>query len=509
MMKRIGSVLCAAVMLAVLCSGAWAAAVDYTLEEKLQKQLISSGLRGSVTFAADGDGFWGIDEAGWALIRSLLPDVTVDASSTVLSASQKDRETKIEVKKNGASAGQADILTDGDTVVFTCDMIGEGTWYSMARNADPTGFLFSSGEGAWPGVWHLFWELALADDDWQTRAASASSGYMTKIGVWMQALQEVSLDTSEGELRVNQHCEISGEELKAEMKQLMADLYGDREMLGLLSEIFTPEESAAYLQPSMMDTFFSMLDAVDITSSVVVERVFDIYGNCLKETVTLPFGSSDRLAHVTVSVKGTEGEKEYALTGAYRGTDGGATLYPFMISVIPFGSEGIYNGSVSISYPLPESDEFTVDESAPAAGTLEAEFALGIDEGEETYSASEDLCLRERSVTLTLRPMTGDTTGFHTMSLSMTLILSSKSRQTAATNIQFSATVTDQDLGGYIGMEATFKTASKWEPARIQSLTAEPIRLDALSKEASRLTRENWVKEMISWFAENLLISDD
>ncbi len=509
MMKKIVSAMCAAVMAASLAGGALAATTDYTLEEKLQQQVISSGLKGTVSFNADGDGFMGIEDAQWLLVREILPAVTFDVTSTVLTASQPDRETQLTINMNGAAAGQAQILQDGETVVFSGDMIGSGKWYAAGQNADLSRIFVLEPGNEWPAVGHMLFELATADASWSGRAESAASDYMMKLGLWISSCQKITTQSVDGQVRVTHRCEITGSELKAEMKQLMVDLYSDQEMLALLAEIFTPEEAAAYLQPGMMSTFFSMLDHIDIDSDVIIERVFDGQGNCRSESVTLPFGTGSRLAHVTISSKGVGTEKEYAVTGAYRAEGDEETLYPFMIAVIPVGTEGIYTGSFSIDYPLPAEEEFTVDEQAPVTGRAEAEFALGFDGGEETYSASEDLCLRERSLTLTVRPMPGDTSGLHTLSLSVDLVLSSKSRRSAATNVALSATLTDQDLGGYIGMEASFKTASKWAPALIKDLTVTPVRVDTLSGSELEKVRADWTANLIAWFASSILPLND
>lgn len=504
MMKKIVSAMCAAVLAVTLAGGALAAATDYTLEEKLEKQVASSGLRGTVSFTADGDGFIGIDDAAWLMLREILPQVTVDATSTVVSDSRPDRETQITVNRNGAAAGQADILQDGETVVFSGDMIGNGTWYAAGQNADPARILFSAG-GEWPALGHMLYELASADESWKARVSGAASNYMVKLGLWVSSSQKITIGTEDGEMRVTHKWEISGNELKAEMKQLMVDLYSDEEMLGLLAEVFTPEESAAYLHPGMMNVFFTVLDGIDIDSDVIIERVYDGHGSCLSESVTLPFGTNTRLAYVTISTKGVDTEKEYALTGAYRDQDDAATLYPFMIALIPVGTEGIYTGSFSVEYPLPADKEFTVDEQTAEIGKMEAEFALGFDAGEETYNASDDLCVRERSLTLTIRPMPGDTSGLHTLSLSMDLVLSSKSRRSAATNVALSATVTDQDLGGYIGMEATFRTASKWAPTLISDLTETPVRIDSMTAGDLESVRASWTANLVAWFVTSFL----
>ncbi len=504
MMKKIVSAMCAAVLAVTLAGGALAAATDYTLEEKLEKQVVSSGLRGTVSFAVDGDGFLGIDAAAWLLIREILPQVTVDVTSTVVSDSRPDRETQLTINRNGASAGQADILQDGEMAAFSGDMIGNGVWYALSRNADPARILFS-GNGEWPTMGHMLYELASADESWKARASGAASNYMVKLGLWISSSQKIAIRTEEGETRVTHRWEISGNELKAEMKQLMVDLYSDEEMLGLLAEIFTPEESAAYLHPGMMNVFFSILDGIEIDSDIIIERVYDGHGSCLSESVTLPFGTNTRLAYVTISSKGVGIEKEYAVTGVYRDRDDAAKLYPFMIAVIPMGTEGIYTGSFSVEYPLPADKEFTVEEQTAETGRMEAEFALGFDAGEETYNASDDLCIRERSLTLTIRPMPGDTSGLHTFSIAMDLVLSSKSRRSAATNVTLSATVTDQEQGGYIGMEASFRTASKWAPTLIGDLTETPVRVDTMPAGDLENLRSTWAANLITWFAASFL----
>ena len=507
-MKRLFSKTLAIASAAALltANSAMAATVmDYTLEEKLEQQLISSGLTGTVSFTAEGTGFFGMDDTAWNMVRTLLPRLSFDITSTVRSAKQEDRETIVTVKNNSAVCGEINILTDGMQTAFSSSMLQPEAWYSVENGADLTSFFWTPAEGQWPEIWHMLYEIASADSDWQDRMKEHSENYLTKLGIWFQNYQEITMAGEGEEDRIILHCEIPGQDLKTEMKMLMVDLSADEAMLALLTEIFTPEEAAAYLHPSMLNTFFAMLDNIDIEGSVVVDRSYDRSGVNLTDRITLPFTESYPVSYLTVGISTEEEGAEYELSGAFRipGDEDGK-LYPFLISMIPVGSESAFSGSLSIAYPLPD-DEFEVETDNDGTGYVECEFVLGLIDGEEIYIATEDQCRRERGLTLTLRPITGDTSGIHTLSLSASLVMVSKSSRKAATNIQASLTVTDQDTESVLGLEANLKTAAKWTPTLISDLNTTLIRLDAMTAEQRQTVFSQWQNNLAVWFAGSWL----
>ena len=155
-MKRLISKTLAVVLAVALlmANSAMAATVmDYTLEEKLEQQLISSGLTGTVSFTAEGNGFYGMDDTAWNAVRALLPRLSLDITSTVRSAKQEDRETIVTVKNNSAVCGEINILTDGMQTAFSSSMLQPGTWYTVENSADLTAFFWTPAEGQWPDIW--------------------------------------------------------------------------------------------------------------------------------------------------------------------------------------------------------------------------------------------------------------------------------------------------------------------------------------------------------------------
>ncbi len=504
MFKKAAAVTTAAVLLA--SGSAFAATVmDYTLEEKLEQQWISSGMKGTVEFSAGGQSFFGFDDATWTTVQTLLPRLSVDVTSTVRSATQEDRETIITLKNNNATCGDLTILNDGTQTVFSSALLQADQWYALNKDADLAGFVWTPVQGQWPDIWHMLYEIFTADSDWQARMKESSESYLTKLGIWFQNYQEISMTADGEEDRILMHSEISGQDLKTEMKMLMVDLSEDEEMLALFSEVFTEEEMAAYLHPSMLNTFFAMLDQIDLEGSVVVDRSYDRAGKNLTDRITLPFTEQYALSYLTIGFSAEEEGSEFELSGSYRLPDAEEEkLFPFRISMIPVGSENAYSGSLSVAYPLPDK-AFEVGDDNDSTGHLECEFVFGYIDGEETYTATEDLCRRERDLTLTLRPMSGDTSGIHTLSLNAACIMTSKSSRRAATNIQFDLTVTDQDTEAFLGLEANFRTASKWTPTLISDLGNVPVRLDTLSSEQRQAVFAQWQDSLLYWFAANWL----
>ena len=154
-----------------------------------------------------------------------------------------------------------------------------------------------------------------------------------------------------------------------------------------------------------------------------------------------------------------------------------------------------------MAYPLANAGSFEVaDEGAETFGHFEATFALGIDAGEENYDAKQDLSSKESSLTLTVRPIHGDTTGLHATSIVASLGLSSKSKATAPTSLNAAVTVTDQETGANVGLEMNFRTAVRWEPALIENLPASALRLEAMTPSQLDAIKEQWLKQLTTWF---------
>src|SRR5665811_1067661 len=130
--------------------------------------------------------------------------------------------------------------------------------------------------GRWPGMERILYTLATADNAWNFRAEAALKPYSDKLSLWLQAYTTItSTENATGQTVTGNTVSVPAEELKREMKQLLATIYQDTTLLTLLKEQLTAREAAAYLQPSMLPALSAAIDALPITQTLTVTRTYD------------------------------------------------------------------------------------------------------------------------------------------------------------------------------------------------------------------------------------------
>ena len=261
------------------------------------------------------------------------------------------------------------------------------------------------------------------------------------------------------------------------------------QMLSLLKEVLSPEQAAAYLQPSMQESFFIMLDQLKMEGEIEILRRYDAMGNALLDSIALPFPEGTPLKELTISVSPEVAGREWRFQGQCQdGTD-------FDISCV-VGEEMIYTGSVNLVLPEEEPDSFVVEDSAQKRETVAFDYNLIWEPGEETYTLATDRCTRTIQGSLLIRPQVGD--DLPTQSLSLKIDFSSGSSQRSAT--QLNATLTWQDLDSEASITATLqsKTAA---PFAVQSLdqSGSAMRIDLMDEKTHLALLEYWGQRIGAW----------
>ena len=496
-MKKIIGVLLA-VCIAMTMTGSLAAVpTDYTIEEKLEGQVTSSGLRGSVSLTVSGDKApFSLDEETWALIGMIAGSIGIDFESTVRLPAFPDRSAAVSIKKDGTETGVVKALIDGGTFAFHSDLINDKAWYSLPADTDLFSVLFPAAPGEWPSPWRMLHAVCTAPEDWVTRAAQTSASYMTKLAIWLQNYQVIGTETENRDSAISMKCEIPVRDAVAEMKQLLTDIYNDPAMLALFRELFTAEESAAYLEPGMSGIIFNALDQLKAEGTILIEREYDYQGVILKDAVSFPFAEGFFLNGISIDL----GTDEKRLSGSYRADD---ALYPFEITASG-PDDGLYSGTIRIEYPAPEKGSAAEDDTKPE-GIFSASFSLTADDGEETYDRQNDLCERKRSYTVILRPNDDNSREMDSLTASLSLDVSSQSRMTAPTTVTGSLSLMDQDTESGITLDMSMKTVAKWQPDSLSTLTDPPIALNTLKEPALQQIFASWQAQALAWLAKVIL----
>ena len=395
---------------------------------------------------------------------------------------------------DGKSAGKGIYLYNETLRGFASDLLaGTDSFYIFPAAWDVSRLLTAfQGENAWPPVWGMVLSVLSADAEWQERAQPHFIKLETRLGVWLNSYVESTTGQTEDGVDYTQlDFTIPGAAVKAEIKQLLVDFYGDGELLTLMREIVSPQAAAAYLQPEAMNGLFLMVDALGLGDDLILLRRYDAKGQALLDEITLPFGEGGPLTQVKISAVGAGQDQGWRIEGTAKS---GVSL---CLSFRGAG-EGVYTGSADLTLP-PRDDSFVVSDQMPESTVLSFDYNLEWEIGEEQYSLTTDKFEKAVKGTLVLKPR--ENTALPAQSLTLEAGFSSGSAQRSATRLD--GTLIWRDLEGDAQIKAVLDSRTV-APFQAQSLDgAEGLRLDQLDDQSLSALAARWLESSEDW-AESL-----
>lgn len=487
-MKRFAALLLAALMALTAFS---AVAEDYTLAEKFYQQAVKeSAYRGTVTFAVTGDATQMIDGTLWQTLKALAPRMSLSLEHAT--APNKDEgQATLTLTLDGQTSAKHTFMYEDNLIAFGGTLLGGDEVYYAADRAWNVGEMLESAlnnTSEWPSMWRVIGAIAGASQEWKMRAQDRVTLYETKLGLWLNSYASFSTGRENGVTYSQLACTIPAQAVKAEIKQLMVDLYADGELLSLLREVVTAREAAAYLDPTLMNTLFSMIDNLNLNGDVQVIRRYDTTGSALLDSVTLPFSDSGLINELTLSVIPETNGSNWEIRGRLMGgTD---------VDVTCFVSDAmIYTGSAVIT--LPESAEGFVVSDSNDRQTIAFDYNLDWEPGEDTYTLATDRFTRPIKGSLLIRPKEG--TALPEQSLTLDMTMSSGSSKRSATQLNGSLTWRDLDSGASVSAVLTSRTVSPFAYQKPSSLTGA-MRLDQLAKDSLTAVVQSWLTRAAAYF---------
>ena len=286
-------------------------------------------------------------------------------------------------------------------------------------------------------------------------------------------------------------CTIPAQAVKAEIKQLLIDLYADEGLLALLREVLTAEEAAAYLQPGMRDTFFTVIDQTKITGDVQITRRYDTQGNLLMDSITLPFAEGGQLSELKIENNTTNEGQQWNVAAVTQYGDfsvTGAEIEP-----------GIYTGAIDFA-PADVSD-FPMGDDAAAADVnpIHFDYNLDVEIGEDEFDLASDTYSRAFRYTLLLKPE--EDSDMPPQSLTLNAMFSSKSNVRAATALKATLTWTDMNTSASITANLSARTAVTWAVDSVDSLTGA-MRIDQLNGDGWAALTQRWLQNARNWLQQ-------
>lgn len=479
-----------ALLLALLLAGSDLPASAATLLEKFTGQFADQGFKGTVALEATGENTDALGSDAWAWLKAAAPRVTVEAAHSF--ADKSDGQMSLNVLIDGQPAGRTTLLYNSALMGVSSDFLaGYGeAWYTAARDWNVINLLqgLAHQGSEWPPIWHLLTAAEGAEEAWLQEASQHLVLFETKLGAWLNTYAAVS-SVTEGEAAYTQlQWRIPAQDVKAEIKALLADFYANEALLALLRQIATPQEAASYLQPGMQPVFAEWIDRAALEGEIAITRHYNAAGGAVLDEIALPFAQSQRLSSLTITVT-PEGEgSAWRFRGALRGGE------TFDVTCVP-GNEEIYAGSVALTLPGKDGGE---------GKSVAFDYNFTWDGGKEEYSLATDRFLQTMEGTLVIKPRES---GLPSQSLALKADFSSASSARSSTHLD--AVLTWRDLEGDAALTATL-TGRTAAPTAVEKLSDQPrqTRVDQLPGSGLAALAQEWAQHLSAWIrdaAEQLL----
>lgn len=488
--------------LALLPSAAPLLAADYTLEEKLSLQLKNgSGLTAEAKFSVTpGSGFTFMDEASSVLLAALLDGSVLKLKHIKTAGTDRGRqETNLSLLRTEEELAWFRYAEDRSVAVFSSSLLGTQT-YAGARGDGLIADLALGGSAEWPDMLPILLTLMTADNEWSVRAAPLMQPYLSRLSIWLQSFTAISLERDvSGQPATRMTVEVTAPALKAQIKQLLMDLFKDADTLALLKEQLGARQ-AAYMDPGMLNAFLSAVDSLPLSGNIVADRLFDDKGTLVFNSVSLPmagFRNMDTIDYVFTSKD--EGE-ETSITVAFLppadAQRGGRIRLNFSGSPLEDGSGGFnWSGALGV-LPAEVSEEGFAVEAEDAEPVEKVwSFRLFVLAGEEIYDLPSDRSSREYEVSLAIVPPDGA----GAQHLSVKAEMNSGSNTRSATKFSADITLEDQETGASIVARVEGASVPPWSIAVLDPSLS--VRLDRLSSAQFVQIREQMQKTLEQSFA--------
>ena len=442
-----------------------ACAEDYTVAEKLYKQLwAGSGFSGTLSVEIDSPAFKTARpitaEADYIYVREeegVEPEHRLDLT---LMDGENATSAAYAQLKNGKLSFQADVLSPDwftlDTAAHT-----EAAEQAVQEAISQTGA---------PALSQLLMAGASALRD-NTELQDALEPYLTRIDVWIEGYrQDAVLSKLKDDTTVMQvNYLLNPSAIKAQVKQLVVDVLNDETILPLLADAMGMENAEIYLNPALQDWYFESVDSLPFPGDLTLSRTLAMTGETVELHLSLPMYDA-QAGVITLSYDRTRGEGDLPEDNTLRMESAEKVVELLWQEYSSMTGVKVMQGTLS-SQP---AQDFAVDEGAESLAvsfTLKQSVAETMDqEGRDVYTCE---------YALSLTPAEGSAVTFEETEIALNAQFISKQLKSAATGVTAQLHVTT----GETAVKLAFDGASrkKWTPeaipqgAAIASFADEPI----------------------------------
>lgn len=473
-MRKLIRFLCLTLCLTLL--GSTALAVEYTMPEKMRRQIDSgSGLKGAVTLAVAGGSEW---------LDLLLPFTGANLQVRYITTDGQFQAQIYALDDQDQQRALTQAYGDAEHLYLRSALLPD-TVLSMPLGSALMDTILG-GEGSNPTIYSAVQALfSMPSEGWESEWLPALEPYENALELWLTdyAAQPSIHRTENGSSSMTLRYDIPADALKAAIKATMNQALKDHTLMTLLDAVLSPEQQAVYANPDLGYFYDAVIDALPLEGSLTLERTLSTLGDMLSTTLTMPLPDNDR-DWSTLTYEFTPRESSLTLTGAFQ------TVTLVIRETASMSDRTVWNGAL----------RYLPVEGTPIAASysLSKQFSTSTDDDNRTHEQTQwQLRINpDLSHLAEDDPTRADYPDFEEISITLNAHYSSKSQYNDPTTLEatFSAELPSLTLDAAM----TFKTSSPW--------VLSDLPTNATTDQILELTPER-IEALLTSFARNAAIT--
>ncbi len=498
--------------------------LDYTLEEKLTKQLqAGSGFSGTLTVEAGA--VEGRESEAWTTIQPLTFNFDyIDVLANSVTGAQQESRLVVSLVDGEKTLGTAELSLRKGLLALQSSLLGDG-WYTLNDTAavlpaagDETAALTQTaqsllGQSALPGLATFAAGVLTRLSGADTSAwAKYAEPYTTKIDLWIEAYRQSTQMTvaEDGATTMQIDYTIPTSAVKAQLKQLVMDLLADEPFLTALAGVLSEDGVKQYLDPSQQNYYFYTIDELPLNGNLTISRTLSMQGETLALALSLPLYDSEG-GEATLIYDRHQGAGDLPEENTIELTSAKELLRVNYQTYSTLTGTTVYQGTVLRSPP--DAGTFEVDaqatDTAATWKAFSAAFTFTSLRTEAINEQGQDTVQCDYELTLSPDYTPGETDSegsaapteeqvaryevFSPMTLTLAQTYVSGQAKNASTALNMTIALTGDDWPQTIKLTFAGNTKGKWTPDALDTKTATSLS-DMNQTELSALLAQAAVK---------------
>ncbi len=440
--KAIGVLL--SLMLVSICAFPAFAANDYTLPEKMSKQLsIGSGLKGQFTITAEGNS---------PLVLALEPFLNTELQMRGLTSEGESHYYIYQDTGDETQKGLTEFYVKDNQLYVRSNMLGDKVLCLPEMGALLNSLTKSSGEN--PAFASILLGVFQQGEEGRVNMWEPLTEKLTKkLELWISRFEVSSARDSEEGAVVEMNYTIPMGELKKEILALLRDMRQDQDTRTALEAVMTEEQREIYLNDTLDYFYTDAMNALNDDFDVVISRTVSTMGKEISSSIELPLDRTRFSGYTSLKI-----ESEGKTTALILKNDEQVFHLVTEDGLIP--EETDYLTWWIMSYPNHETESVSTTRSAEKVRfSKTSETSTDVDGRDHQ---NDHYTVRGESDTSRL-PAEEAKSSYPEAApyvLDVQLHYSSKNSQSSPTTLEINASLEMKDMK--IALNGTWKSASPW-----------------------------------------------